>query len=217
MKSRIIFWLGLISLILCVLSSSISLVIWFRPIYWLSIDWFQLDQISGLSQSTLWHNYNLLMNYLTFPTIQTLNLPDFVMSEAGRFHFYEVKYLFLIAQSIFILSLPLAICFVRWVRHHQLFQRLLFGIRIFLGSILILGTLIALDFDRAFVTFHHLLFNNDAWIFDVRTDPIILVLPETFFMLEAFLVLLVLIISFSTIWLWAKYQLYLKQLSVNEK
>ena len=30
--------------------------------------------------------------------------------------------------------------------------------------------------------FHKLFFDNDYWIFDYRTDPIILLLPDEFFM-----------------------------------
>ena len=38
------------------------------------------------------------------------------------------------------------------------------------------------NFDRFFVMFHGVFFNNDAWIFNPATDPIINVLPETFFL-----------------------------------
>ena len=54
---------------------------------------------------------------------------------------------------------------------------------------LVLGALAALDFDRAFVIFHSLFFPGKTnWIFDWRTDPIILVLPQDFFMHCAMLI-----------------------------
>jgi integral membrane protein (TIGR01906 family) len=44
------------------------------------------------------------------------------------------------------------------------------------------GGLAALDFNRAFVIFHHIFFpGKDNWMFDPRTDEIILVLPQEFF------------------------------------
>ena len=44
------------------------------------------------------------------------------------------------------------------------------------------GALAALDFDRAFVLFHSLFFPGKSnWLFDWRTDPIILALPQEFF------------------------------------
>ena len=47
---------------------------------------------------------------------------------------------------------------------------------------LVIGSLAALDFDRAFVIFHQIFFPGKSnWLFDWRTDPIILALPQEFF------------------------------------
>ena len=56
------------------------------------------------------------------------------------------------------------------------------------GLPMILGILVALFWDKVFVIFHELFFNNDYWIFDYRTDPIILLLPDEFFMHCALLI-----------------------------
>lgn len=40
----------------------------------------------------------------------------------------------------------------------------------------------AVDFDRAFRLFHHLLFRNDLWLLDPRTDLLIRICPESMFM-----------------------------------
>jgi integral membrane protein (TIGR01906 family) len=47
-----------------------------------------------------------------------------------------------------------------------------------------LGVVLALliNFDVLFVLFHQVFFNNDAWLFNPATDPIILALPAEFFM-----------------------------------
>ena len=59
---------------------------------------------------------------------------------------------------------------------------------------LTVGGLAALDFQRAFVVFHTLFFPGKTnWIFDWRTDPIILFLPEAFFRNCALLILLLLV------------------------
>jgi integral membrane protein (TIGR01906 family) len=50
------------------------------------------------------------------------------------------------------------------------------------GLFAVVGGLAAIDFDRAFVVFHTLFFPGKTnWIFDWRTDPIILILPQDFF------------------------------------
>ena len=59
---------------------------------------------------------------------------------------------------------------------------------------LAVGALAATDFDRAFVIFHSIFFPGKTnWIFDWRTDPIILLLPEDFFRNCAILILVLLV------------------------
>ena len=62
------------------------------------------------------------------------------------------------------------------------------------GLFLIVGALAATNFERAFVIFHSLFFPGKTnWLFDWRTDPIILLLPEDFFRNCAILILALLI------------------------
>lgn len=53
----------------------------------------------------------------------------------------------------------------------------------------VLGGLAALDFDRAFTVFHTVFFPGKTnWLFNPYTDPIILVMPQEFFMHCAMLI-----------------------------
>ena len=64
------------------------------------------------------------------------------------------------------------------------------------GAFLMVGGLAALDFDKAFVVFHALFFpGKDNWLFDPRTDEIITILPQEFFMNCALLILAILIVG----------------------
>lgn len=45
-----------------------------------------------------------------------------------------------------------------------------------------LAALISTDFTKYFVIFHHIFFDNDLWILDARTDLLINIVPEPFFM-----------------------------------
>ena len=57
-------------------------------------------------------------------------------------------------------------------------------------AMILAGGLAALDFDRSFVTFHHLFFpGKDTWIFNPATDPIIFILPQESFRICALLIL----------------------------
>ena len=68
----------------------------------------------------------------------------------------------------------------------------LLDLRVLAGTLILLAA--ALDFDRAFVVFHSVFFpGKDNWIFDWRTDPIILLLPQDFFRNCAILILALLL------------------------
>ena len=58
----------------------------------------------------------------------------------------------------------------------------LFGALAFLGMIALLGIWGAADFDSLFTAFHHLLFTNDLWLLDPRTDLLIRICPQSMFM-----------------------------------
>ncbi len=45
-----------------------------------------------------------------------------------------------------------------------------------------LAAIIASDFSKYFIIFHHIFFNNDLWLLDPRTDLLINIVPEPFFM-----------------------------------
>ena len=47
----------------------------------------------------------------------------------------------------------------------------------------ILSSGFIINFKKTFTLFHKIFFNNNYWLFDSNTDPIILILPEHFFML----------------------------------
>lgn len=51
----------------------------------------------------------------------------------------------------------------------------------FVAAAGILATLIASDFNRYFVMFHEIFFDNDLWLLDPQTDLLIRMLPEGFF------------------------------------
>ncbi len=56
------------------------------------------------------------------------------------------------------------------------------GALLFLALAALLTTIISTDFTKYFVIFHKIFFNNDLWILDPRTDLLINIVPEPFFM-----------------------------------
>ena len=182
MKKIITFFIGFTFLTLFTLSLSVAVTINFRPLYAMDIDYLNITNIVELSKEQILLNYQILMNYLNTPWINELNMPNFSSSASGLFHFLEVKKLFMLDYLILILSGIGTAWFIRYLNRKDQTWRLLpyFRWSIFIPLAVLLALLV--NFDTLFVLFHQVFFNNDAWLFNPTTDPIILALPADFFM-----------------------------------
>ena len=102
--------------VLCLLATAILLTIYLAWLFYpLEISYFNLTDKVYLKAETIQYNFNILMNYLTNPFSQKLAMPDFRSSAAGLYHFQAVKYLFHLAQVVFVLTLPAFIFFLQKV------------------------------------------------------------------------------------------------------
>jgi integral membrane protein (TIGR01906 family) len=173
---------GITSLFLFILTGAIALTILFVPLYQFTVWAHELPQFLGMSYERIMENYYVLLRYLHFPWIQELNFPDFPSSEAGLFHFWEVKILFYINYAVLFVSGIASFFYVRYVKRNQLFWKWVKPF--FVATWVPVGLLVflAISFDRLFVLFHLLLFDNDYWLFNPATDPVINALPQEFFM-----------------------------------
>lgn len=172
----------MMSLFLFIVSFSIALTINLTPLYSFDIGYLGISERVGLSKETLMENYRVLLNYLNLPWVSELNFPDFPSSESGLFHFYEVKRLFILDYAIALITAVGSFFYIRYIKKNQLFWKMVRPFQIGIAVPFVVLFMIAVSFDQLFVAFHKLFFNNDAWLFNPSTDPIILALPETFFM-----------------------------------
>lgn len=173
---------GIISIFVLIITVAIAITIWAIPLYQFSLNRFEIPERVGMTFDQIMDNYYQLLQYLHFPWIDTLSLPDFPVSASGALHFYEVKLLFYLNYGLLFFSLYRTIVYLRRLNQTNSFWKLVrpFQIAIFVPLVLIL--ILATDFDWMFIMFHQILFNNDAWLFNPATDPIITVLPQEFFM-----------------------------------
>lgn len=188
-----IFYGFLLAIFTIGISTIISLN--FKFIYSFSIDKYNLDKVGQVSKKMLMKDYSTLINYLQNPFVDKLNFENFSMSNNGEFHFYEVKKIFL---AIYLLTFIIFIFFIvlfiirkskkKKINIYKLFN---YGANTLTGIIAVLLLAIFIDFSKAFIIFHKIFFNNDYWIFDERTDPIIKVLPEEVFMLYAIVIIFI--------------------------
>ena len=170
-----------------VLSSSVAVPILCRPFYYAHIGPLGLVQATGLTEEAIRQAYDEMLDFcLGAPEFSTGALS---WSQSGRDHFADVRVLFLLDLAVLALSAALLLLWFLLGRRMGLVPRPLlgrgpgfWGAAGLGGAFLIIGGLAALDFNRAFVIFHTLFFpGKDNWIFDWRTDPVILILPQNFF------------------------------------
>lgn len=185
MKTKITF----VGSLLFLLTIAILLTIYLAwLVYPLEISWLHLTSRVRLQPQTISYNFNVLMNYLTNPFSQVLAMPDFPSSASGIHHFAVVKGLFHLAQGVALVTLPMFFLFWKQVVRRGFLSLYRRGILIMLSLPLVLGLIgVFIGFDQFFTLFHQILFvGDDTWLFDPAKDPVILILPEDFF-LHAFL------------------------------
>ena len=175
--------------ILFLLSLAILLTIYLAwLVYPLEISWLNLTSRVPFQTQTIQHNFNVLMDYLTNPLSRVLNMPDFPSSASGLHHFVVVKGLFHLTQGVAIVTLPIFYLFWKQVIQKGFLSLYRRGLLIMLSLPLVLGLVgVFIGFEQFFTLFHQILFvGDDTWLFDPAKDPVILILPENFF-LHAFL------------------------------
>jgi len=157
-----------------------------KPIYTYSINKFNMEERTSLSIVEMKENYSYVIDYLLYNNNDKFELPSLESSEAGDFHFKEVKELFSLAKiTILSLAIMLTILFVLYTRIYKSYNYIKYISIISIITPLIMSIVISTNFNFFFTIFHKIFFNNDKWIFDPITDPIINILPEEFFALCA--------------------------------
>ena len=181
MKTKFTF----VGSILFLLSLAILLTIYLAwLVYPQEISWLNLINRVHLQPQTIQHNFNVLMGYLTNPLNQALEMPDFPSSASGIHHFAVVKGLFHLAQGVAIVTLPIFYLFWKQVIQKGFLPLYRRALLIILSLPLVLGLVgVFIGFEQFFTLFHQILFvGDDTWLFDPAKDPVILILPEDFFL-----------------------------------
>ncbi|MFI3176844.1 MAG: TIGR01906 family membrane protein [Eubacteriales bacterium] len=148
-------------------------------LYVFTISYLELETVVGVSESFMVEHYHAVMNFLNPFSTVSFSLPELTYSENGATHFVECRILFRAVYLLSASSLLLLILGMRALWNPKILRCTAFS-TICLPCIL--GMWFALDFNQAFTIFHSLFFANDYWIFDPYLDPIILILPQDFFL-----------------------------------
>lgn len=190
------------------LTAAIAVPILCRPFYYAHIEPLELCERTGLTRDEIKAAFDEMMDFC-------LGCDEFSTgvlrwSEEGKAHFADVRVLFLfdlnaLAAAAAALVIVLFVSRLAGRRPGRLLGR---GVPFWAGAglaavFVIVGALAAIDFDRAFTIFHTLFFpGKDNWLFDPAKDQIINILPQTFFMNCAILILAILLLGCLALILW---------------
>ena len=186
MKKTLLSMIFALALVLFVLTASIALPIYIRPFYYAHIEPMGLEAYTGLTAEQLREAYDGILDYLTLPS-RPFSCGILPFSSEGEAHFADCRVLFDLNRNVLLMSggiLAVLLLLQRKFGPYRLGNRHAAWWAGLLALIapLVIGALAALDFDRAFVIFHQIFFPGKSnWLFDWRTDPIILALPQEFF------------------------------------
>jgi len=166
-----------------VISASVTATLFDRGAYTRLEKNLDLPKAAGLSEDSLLENYNALIDYNSVFFNGPLTFPTLPMSDTGRIHFAQVKTIFSALQIALIVSAILAAIFCVFLLRRRRYRFLATGGILSLVIPAVVGCVMAaVGWDRFFVLFHQTFFNNNYWIFDATTDPVILILPDEFFL-----------------------------------
>ncbi len=100
-------------------------------------------------------------------------------------HMVNVKALFVRAEFLrklfFAAVIAFLLFFMKTGGQHRLFRSFQIATGVFFLCSLVLTAMISTNFNRYFVLFHKIFFNNDLWILNPKTDRLINIVPESFF------------------------------------
>lgn len=174
----------LIGIVFTLLLISIGVIaaVNFRFLYIWDIDNLNISKTSGLEKEVIIENYNTLIDYNSPFYKGDLKFPSLPSSPDGLQHFEEVKNIFTAFYYIAGISFITTLAIILYKRYKKENSYLLVSsiTVLVIPIIAVLGSFI--NFDAVFVLFHKIFFRNDLWLFDPAKDPVITILPDTFFL-----------------------------------
>lgn len=195
MKSKLTKLMLSIILTLTIISLAVILTLVCKPLYYLDIHALHIPEATGYTISEIKSNYNAVIDYCLSFGNAPLKFPTFPMSEGGRIHFAEVKNIFNLFKYMAIGGTLASIAGILWMRRRHCYGYLKLTAILTVALPAIIGAAVALNWDWAFVTFHEIAFNNDYWLFDPATDPVINILPDAYFLHCAVMILVLVILG----------------------
>lgn len=198
---------------LLIIGAAVRITVGFRDLYYYDIDKLKITEMSGMSKQDIKLNYDYLIDYNLNKKVDSFKLPTLPSSEFGIIHFEEVREI--IQNVIKLFYICIVVCLFGTILSVK--KKNIDILKITSISLIVIPIVVSIpilvDFERSFVVFHELLFSNDYWIFDPALDPVIMMLPEQFFLHEGLMILI--LVLFTSILLYLSYRFFRRKLQGN--
>lgn len=189
MKNKVLTIVFAVCLVLFMLTVCIGLPIYCRFFYYIQIKTLKLEETTGFSYDVIKTAYDEVLDFCVLPWAE-FGTGDLKHSAEGAAHFADCKVLFNLNFAVLAVSGAALALLLILQKCNKCELLKLKGHRVYFWSAIVavalpvvLGLVISIDFDKAFEIFHAIFFPGKTnWVFDPRTDEIILVMPQEFFM-----------------------------------
>lgn len=180
---------------LLIIGSSTMITVGFKQLYYFDINYLKISEQNNLTKEEIKRNYDYMIDYNLNKISGEFELPTIKSSPEGKVHFEEVKDIVQNVIKLLIVSLIITIVgiIVNLKNNNIEFLNITSKLVIILPILVAIPMLI--NFDKTFVVFHKLMFDNDYWIFDPSKDPVINILPQEFFFHAGLLIVMLILLS----------------------
>lgn len=178
--------IGILFLIFFI-SLGLAIAIYVRPFYYMGME--RISAETGYSVEVIKENYDALIDWCSPFAKGELDFPTLPESESGISHFVEVKVIFNLFFALLFVTPAFLAGFLYLQKKRGSTSWMITSPVIMCVLPLFIGLACSIDFNRVFVLFHEIVFNNDDWLFSPYEDPIILFLPERFFLQCALIII----------------------------
>jgi integral membrane protein (TIGR01906 family) len=184
------------------ISLGLFITINFRLLYYFDINFLNIQEISGFDKETILLNYNALIDYCS-PFFQgNLKFPSMALSSSALQHFQEVKEIFNIFLLSGLVSFIILVFIILYKRKKKDNSYLLVSSITVILVPAIVGVASAINFDKTFLLFHKIVFRNDYWLFDWNEDQVIRILPQSYFLHCAILIIILVLLGSLSLFLY---------------
>lgn len=180
---------------LFIIGVSILLTVSFKELYYFDINHLDIAINNNLSVNEVKQNYDYMIDYNLGKISGNFNLPTIKSSLEGKIHFQEVKDIVQNVLKVLLVSFVISLVGIYISIKNKNINFLNTTSKLVLILTIVVLIPIAINFDKAFILFHEIMFDNDYWIFDPEKDPIINLLPQEFFFHASLMIIGLILLS----------------------